>query len=468
MKVTINHSQKHDNNLCFTDYFQNQNRNLVLFTHFRKPHPSHEAVNSLILQKVIGFDLENRNWNSMVTDLQSFIVDLNWELFALFKRLDVDETGVSLLLIVIENDNLCFVSCGRFLCGLMVKESLTEIGKGWNDPHLTTIEELGLLGAIGNDITVKPECLVLPSNSIFIGYHYDALRASTVKQTSPYNLNALFIDEYIRKPFPYCLIGVRKEYLERDMLWFKAKKFRFSVAAMLIVLLFSLYYLYLGKNTVEDRLHVTREQFQLTVRNIDFLKLQEILPLDYGILFVPQRNIELIVDWESELPYAVTLAPYFDLRQLFLVSGNFVHSYDKRDKKNLWSLDFKQRVNNLEILDSNLMLVSTSANEYFCLKRDSGDIVWSRQSIEGKMRPETSVYKPIQVSLEKDRRLNTSIILIPDPENLVVLNILNGDTLYHYSSDSRISYISDFDFVEKSIYMVKGDKLYKVRFDVRN
>jgi outer membrane protein assembly factor BamB len=113
------------------------------------------------------------------------------------------------------------------------------------------------------------------------------------------------------------------------------------------------------------------------------------------------------------------------------------------------------------------MIALTSNNKSYCLKRDTGEIVWSME--EDDFRPVYSpapAYRPIQISLEMDRRLNTGIILFPQEYGLTLINILNGDTLTHYSTRERISYVSEFDLLEKSIYMIKGNKLYKVRFDI--
>jgi hypothetical protein len=468
MKTEIIHSPKHDSNLFFSDYFHNQDRNLVLMTHFRENRSSNEAANSLILQKVINIDIESKPWEEIPGVLKALFTDLNWELFAFFKKYDSLNEGVSLLLAVVEKSSVCYVNCGRFVCGLSSEGSISELGKKWENLHVTTKEELGLLGSIADDIIIRPDCIDLTENSIFFAFPYELLSRVNVSGLQPSELISRFKAEYDNAPFPYCILSSTSTRIKYKNPWYNAKRFRFSVALMLITLLFSLYYLFLGKNTVEDRLQITREQFQLTVRNIDFLKLQEILPLDYGLLFVPQRNIELTVEWESLLPFSITNKPHFDMKQLFLVSHNKLFIYDKKNKKNTWKSEFEHEIVHIEILDANLLLLTLKNNTNLCLKRDSGEVVWSHYSEETLVPQESSPYNPIQISLEKDMRLNTGIILLPEPESLTILNILNGDTLYYYEAENMITHISDFDFLEKSIYMVKSDKLYKLRFDIRN
>ena len=467
MSIKIIHSDKNKNNLYFSDFFQNQNRSVILLTHYREEKWYHEKINSLILEKLVQLDLQNIHWDRIPALLKEFFLDLNWELYANLRKYETGDEGVSILLAVVDDKDICFVTAGRFLTGIKSNEGLEELGIQWDNFHVKTKSDLGLLGSVGKDIKVRPIIYTIPENSTFVALPAEAEKELNIKDTSFFNLLESIEKLYGVSPFPYCLIYNEKPKREKQRSTFQNKKYLIMAPLMFLMLIFSIYYLFLGRDAVDDRLHITREQFQLTIRNIDILKLQEILPLDYGILLVPQRNIELTVDWESSLPFPVTLRPYFCMRNIYLISHDQLYAYDKRDKKNHWRTTLGEPIIALEILDSNLMIALTSNNKSYCLKRDTGEIVWSME--EDDFRPVYSpapAYRPIQISLEMDRRLNTGIILFPQEYGLTLINILNGDTLTHYSTRERISYVSEFDLLEKSIYMIKGNKLYKVRFDI--
>ncbi len=470
MNIKIMHSEKNKNNIYFSDYFQHQNRSIILLTHYREEKASHEIINSLILQSLIKLDLQNVQWENLPALMKEYFLNLNWELHAQFRKQEDIDDGVSLFFAVMEGNNICFVSCGRFLCGLLHSNNeFIEIGRRWDHFHVKTKDALELLGFVAQDIEVKPIIQQIPKNSIFITLPAEAEQILKLKETGFYEIAEKISNEYDKEPFPYWLINFEEQmrYLKKP--WFKIKKFHLYVLILLMMLIFSIYYLFMGRDAVDDRLHITREQFQLTIRNIDILKLQEILPLDYGILLVPQHNIELTVDWESLLPFPVTLKPYFCLRNIYLASNDKLYAYDKKNKKNTWNISLNHNIIALEILDSNLMLVMTADNISHCLKRDTGDIVWQKGDDTHQLAfSPAPPYQPVQISLEMDRRLNTSIILIPQYNSLTLINILNGDTLSYYATEDVISYVSDFDFIEKSIYMIKGNRLYKVRFDIRN
>jgi hypothetical protein len=469
MKVKIQLSENNKNNLSFSDFFQGENRSIVLLTHYREERSYHENINALILERLVKLDLHNISWPDIPKTLRDYFLNLNWELYAQFRKYDSDEMGVSVFLAVIEEKSICFVASGRFLTGAVTHTGLEELGRTWDNFHIKTKEDLCLIGSMGQDIEINPLIYSLSEDSLFLVIPSDKAEILEQSRENIYDINSKINNENLLEPFPYCLVSHIAKNISIKRSWHKAKRFRLTAALMILMLLFSIYYLFMGKEAVDDRLHVTREQFQLTIRNIDILKLQEILPLDYGILLVPQRNIELTVEWESTLPFPVTLKPFFCMRNIYLVSGKTLYAYDKKDKKNSWKTHFSGDIIALEILDANLILAITNDNKNICLKRDNGEIVWSiGEPAEELTFYATPPYHPVQISLEMDRRLNSGIILLPQQDGLILVNALNGDTLSHYSAEETITHVSDFDLLEKSIYMIKGEKLYKVRFDVRN
>ncbi len=468
MGTKINSSANYKNNLSFSDYFQEQNRTVVLLTHYCEEHSYYDSINSLLIEKLINLDLQHIPWEELTERIKPFFIDLNWELHAVFNKESDVEKGLSLLLMVIEGNRLFYVSFGRFLCMLLSQKNTEWYSEDWSNSRVKTPEQLGLLGSLQQDISVKPLIINLKEGSQFIAVSSDIIKRIDFSSLNIYNSKSYLENQFEKKPYSYSIVSHSSNRSKQRKSWLKGKKFRLTALALLLMLAFSLYYTFMGKNTVEDRLHITREQFQLTVRNIDILKIQEMIPLDYGLLFVPQENIELFVEWESVLPFQVTLTPNYDMRFIFLSSNNKLYAYEKKDKKNRWMVSLPNDIYSIEILDANLMVATTVQNQSFCLKRDTGDIIWHREGIGVSKLGEESRYKPVQISLEMDRRLNNTVVLFPDKRSLTLLNLLNGDTLYHYESDYQITFVSDFDFIDKSVYIVKSNKLYKIRIDIRS
>ncbi|MCB5230404.1 MAG: PQQ-binding-like beta-propeller repeat protein [Candidatus Cloacimonas sp.] len=467
MSIKIFHSENHKSNLYFSDYFQQKDRNLVLMLHYRDEQPYYSRTTSYILEQTLKLGLENTPWGQIETKLKEFLLNLNWELHAQFRKFDTVEQGISLLLIVTEEEKLCFTACGRFLCGLVFDEELTVYGNNWENFNVKTRAELGLLGAEAKDYHKKIISIDFPHNSTFIAFSADQAYRIDLKEKNDSAITEYFATLFQTEPFPYAILHKQKEVELPKTSWYKAKQFRFSAVLLILMLIFSMYYFFRGNNIVEDKIVTTREQFNLTVSNIDLSKLQEGINIDLEALLTPARNIQLVLEWEKDLSFDGTSKPYYDMRQFYLASKKSLYSLNKRDREILWHLELEEQINSLKILDSNLLLASTNKNLLHCIKRDSGEIVWSaKTAVELTSKDEEYFYSIINISLETDRRLNNSVLIVPKSDGLTVVNPLNGDTLANYQSTDKIKFVSEYDILDKSLYLVEGEKLLKIRLDV--
>lgn len=467
MCISIAHSQTHKKNVFFADFFQKQERNIQLIIHYRDEQPFYDKINGLILTRILEIDLQNIPWEDLTSILQELFLNLNWELYAQFRNYDSSEYGLSLALLINEGKNICSVSCGRFLSGRLNDNGIEIIGKPWENFHIKTKKELALLGAHPEDLKVKPIFLTLSDNTHYFTFIADLLTKIDVKSVQFKQLLHAFAEEYKVQPFPYLILTYSKQKTSIKQNWLKTKKFRFIAILLLLILAFSLYYLFHGANAVEDKLVMAQGQLRDKINNIDLLKLQENIPIDFGILLVPQNNLNLSLDWETTLPFEPTHKPFFDTKYFFLTSNKSISAYDKKSKDSTWKIELDDKITSLTLLDSNRLLVITKDHKTTCIKRDTGEIAWTLENDVEPLPKQIKVYTPMQISLETDRRLSSSIVLYPQRKSISLINILTGEILSQYDCSREISFISEHDYLEKAIYLIEGSKLLKLRIEVR-
>lgn len=155
------------------------------------------------------------------------------------------------------------------------------------------------------------------------------------------------------------------------------------------------------------------------------------------------------------------------MRQIILASESDIYSYSKRNQDIIWSNELDGVISSIKIIDSNLLIAITTDKHIHCLKRDSGETVWTAKNPEElTARDALYTFSPLNVSVETDRRLNSSVLIIPNSDGLTLINPLSGETLTSYTSIDKIKFISDYDTIDKSFYLIEGDILKKIRLDV--
>lgn len=255
-------------------------------------------------------------------------------------------------------------------------------------------------------------------------------------------------------------------------------KIRILAAIMTLIVLLSVVYVFFGKNWFAEQQYLQQQKNTEFIKNElmeKFLEIQdqsqeildELLNLNYEIEFIPTQEISMEKDWSFKFDFDITSKPLFDHKQIYLISGCSLIVFDKKCKKVRWRKAFDEDIVDIEFLDVNRLLILTKSKNMFCLNRNLGREIWTKENAFTIKNSEKycSVY---QISLDKYKRLDSSVILVLSDKRIDVLNTINGKVLASHISEDNIRFISEFDLLEKCVYIVEGNDFSKINFRVKS
>ena len=255
----------------------------------------------------------------------------------------------------------------------------------------------------------------------------------------------------------------------------KTKK-RIIAFLMALIILATVVYVFFGKNWLAEQQYIQKQ------RNSEFLKnelmqkmldieeqsqevLNEILNLTYDLEIFQKQKIKLKKTGERIFETNIIQKPDFDFKNLYLISSNVLYVLSKDLDKIKWKKQFKEDLIDIELLDANRILVLTEQKEAICLNRDNGKEIWVKELKTLPMVRDNSI---LQISLNKFKQLDRSIILMFSENEIELIENITGTSLVTYNSENNIDHLSDFDILEKCIYFIEGNKISKLVFDVKS
>jgi len=196
-------------NLTYSFTNRKRKMNIVLLTFNLTDDSFLRRFNSHILKELKKMKLENVDENLREKTLKNFFVELNWQLFSKFNRLEDNyETGISLILLITVDDKIYFVEFGRMLSGVLKKGKFEYIGKNWENFFIKTKEELFLLGSRDEDIFAKIHFTEIDDKSLFI-----TIPSFVVEQLKnnidSSNLRRKIRYMYRKQKFPYVIFATK-------------------------------------------------------------------------------------------------------------------------------------------------------------------------------------------------------------------------------------------------------------------
>ncbi len=255
----------------------------------------------------------------------------------------------------------------------------------------------------------------------------------------------------------------------------KTKK-RIIAFIMALIILMTVAYVFYGKNWLAEQQYIQRQ------RNTEFLKnelmqkmldiekqsqevLNEILNLTYDIDLFQKQQIELEKTDERLFEINLVQKPYFDYKSIYLIGLDQLFVISKDLERIKWTKHFEEELIDIKLLDANRVLVITKQNNAICLNRDTGKEIWIKQLEAFPNSKKSSIF---QISLNKYKQLDSSIILMFSNDQIELIDNITGNTLIVYTSENKIDHLSDFDILEKCIYFVEGNKISKLIFNVKS
>ncbi|MDP8202381.1 MAG: hypothetical protein P9M11_09635 [Candidatus Tenebribacter burtonii] len=255
----------------------------------------------------------------------------------------------------------------------------------------------------------------------------------------------------------------------------KTKK-RIIAFIMALIIIMTVAYVFYGKNWLAEQQYIQRQKNSEFLKNelmqkmLDIEKqsqevFNEILNLSYDIELFQKQKIKLKKTDERIFEVNLEQKPYFDYKNLYLISSNQIFVLNKDLKKIKWDKHFEEELINIELLDANRILVLTKQKNAICLNRDSGKEIWIKQL---KTLPKIKDNSIFQISLNKFKQLDRSIIVMYSDNEIELIENITGTSMVIYHSENKIEYLSDFDILEKCIYFIEKNKISKLIFDVKS
>ncbi len=254
-------------------------------------------------------------------------------------------------------------------------------------------------------------------------------------------------------------------------------KIKTTAIIMAAIIILAALYVFFGKNWLTEQHYIHRQRNTEYIRNelmerlLDIQSqsqevLNEILQQNYQLQLFPHQSIELNREWTLSFEEEISYEPMFDHKYLYIIAGDMIRVLHKRNHEEQWSHRLSARIINMTLLDANRLTVVTENHNVICFNRDNGMVMWEQTTdrVSDKTESRCDVY---QISLNEFRRLDRSVILLPGRNSIDLLDNLSGERIARYESESEIRYISSFNMLERSIYIVEDDQLSMLRFDVR-
>jgi len=404
--------------------------------------------------------------------IKSFLSEYHWKLHATFRKTNLKEKGISLLLAVLFDHELYFVEFGRMLSGIVDKDSLQPAGRNWTNFHVKSLDEMSLLGMTETDIIVKTKRVFLAEKQRFI-----ALPSLFAEKLSRQSIDCDTIDTVLQSQFSdtngsyFMLVGKSKLAAPRRP---RIRRYQISALVIIFITILAFVYMQFGNRWLES----TARKIKLLMSSKNYLTVEQIpqylniesetikrqLKRIEQFTNQPARNIKLQESWQTNLNFLITAAPSFDTRNIYIASDNKLMAFDKNSKKLQWKKVFDANVREVSVIRGNL-IVFLDNQQLVCLQ-NGNKIVWKRPFIDEF--PVKPALTPVEIRSEDDPRIYGSVLLVPAERGLYIYDVNSGNLLSRTSFDKRLQYLSNYDAYDNCFYAVVADGIICISMDVLN
>ena len=240
------------------------------------------------------------------------------------------------------------------------------------------------------------------------------------------------------------------------------KKYYFAIIFILIVLIVSAYYVFFWDNEIEMHLEKSKYILNERIRNIELDRFPLRLQLDFDRLLKDTKSVSLEKEWSTELDFDLTQPPFFDLKNLYLVSFDKIAVYERNNLHNIWRKQLEHDIMSFLLIDGNNIFIVDIQGHIYTMNRNTGEQMWSHDFGEMHVYNQMFSTKNLLITNNEDKRLVTSILVSPLNDVIFVFDVLNGDILNSIKLDDLIYYISDYDPIDHAFYVGYGNKIAKL------
>ena len=234
---------------------------------------------------------------------------------------------------------------------------------------------------------------------------------------------------------------------------------------LILIILLSIYYAFFKNNEVEVNIEKSKFFVQQRFKNIDLEEIPLNLKIDVEKILKDTETIELKKEWSSELDFDISMKPFFDLDNLYLVTLDKIVAYKKNNFHALWKKQFTSKIIHFNFLDKNKIILGDDSLHFYTINKKTGKTIWYSRFSDMKLPALNQNLNPIFISNLEDQRLNNSVLIVPQKNSLNIINVENGKLISKIQLDSEILYISDYDLFNNSLYVFTKSTLIKFKLE---
>ncbi len=429
-----------------------------------------EEIQTQIKLDIRNAQLETVSQLEIETWLKNFFAEYHWKLHALFRRTSLREKGISLLLAVLYDHDIYYVQFGRLLCGIVDEDYIRPEGRNWENFHVSSLDEMSLLGLSESDIRVKPGRITLAAKQLFAALP-STLADRLMKQNVDHATIATLLPALAESTHGCYLVleAKSKPAIKRHR---RFKRHQFSALIILLLTLAAVSYLLFGNQWLECTGRKIKQLLTSKIRlqveqipnelNIQSHSLRSGFEKIVQYANQPARQIRLIQEWQTDIEFMVTAAPSFDLKNIYVVSEDKLMAYTKSSKQLVWNKSLPANIRDVAVVRDNL-IVFLDNRQMLCLK-DNSEVEWVKESPERFAAG--GLPAPQEIGSGNDPRLMGSILVVPAENTLSVYDVNSGKLLGQTKFDKRIQYLSHYDEFDNCFYAVVADGIHCIGLDI--
>lgn len=471
MSFTISKiSEQKNGSFIFTDFYPFNNDKIAIVFHCLEPQPLYENAVKIALETFNKkFYNVDKNVDS-VERLKNTALEINRQIYGFLTHNHLKKSILSSIFLLIKQDFLYLIQFGKIMVGVVHNGQFIELGNRWKEYNQQIENEIQMLGSKIENVEL---CVIeqkLSKHDIILAVLYKIAHQFNTNKTSRFSYIKQFNEFATKNNAPMLMIEIIKELSLGPSI--EKKKFHLSARnvgiSMVILAIIAALYAFFGKNLGEDYMYTGKEILKQKSNKIDFDKIDEKFSIATK-LFLPQvYQPKLKNEWEMALPFTVSHPPLFDYENIYLIKDNKIFCLTKTSKEISWVQKFNFPIPYVKLLGNKYLLVDYGDNQFFCLNKDNGKIVWARQSkqhIDSVVVNE--IDKPIFIDYGRDRRLQYLYFITKDDEDILLFNCENGKIVDRFAMKNKIKFISDYDYITKSIYVVIDNKLICLKLEIK-
>lgn len=407
--------------------------------------------------------LEVESW------MKNLFSEFHWKLHARMRKGELSEKGVSLFFGVLFGGELIFVQFGRIFAALADAKGVNVIGRNWKHAHVSTAQDLELLGYSEHDIKVKPVRTVIEDDQNLIIAPGVIAGKLFSQMTDNLSLDALLGSFSTATNAMWLVLAGKPDYQAKKRR--KLSRLQISSIILILITILAILYISFGNRFLDTGARKLKMLFQSrTVNRLEqlpqTLKISnaEVIKIMDKVVNSPARNIKCSVAWNTDLPYTVTANPAFDLDHIYLAAGKTLLAYDKKSRNLLWSVNLESEIVSLQMTQVNL--VAGLANRNMIGFKTDGSPSWTA-NVNRESRA-ADAPRAIELTNSEDARIDGSIIVIPEERGISILDSNRGENLSNLTLIDELEYLSAYDSFANCFYAIAGTSLICLELKILN